>query len=57
MEGDEKMEGVKQEDHEDPCDSYEARMELTKTIIRRAHADPAAMEALLDFIKRDRVLH
>ncbi|MNE70164.1 hypothetical protein D3C80_1659380 [compost metagenome] len=57
MEGDEKMEGVTQEYHDDLCDSYEARLALTKIIIRRALADPAAMEALLDFVKRERVLH
>ncbi|MDQ0121551.1 hypothetical protein J2W17_000488 [Pseudomonas lini] len=57
MEGDEKNEEVTQEHHDDQGDSYEARLELTKIIIRRALADPDAMEALLDFATRDRVLH
>lgn len=57
MEGDEKMEGVTQDYHDDLGDSYEARSELAKITIRRALADPAAMEELLDFVTRDRVLH
>ena len=57
MEGDERTEGVTQECHDDLCESYEYKLQLTKIIIRRALADPTAMKELLDFATQNRVIH